>query len=168
MLRGARPAAILLAIAAAAGTRCAGPRTPPAAEIVRIGGELFSLEPAFDDAARTRGLMDRDEIPRAGGMLFVFPDAQVRRFWMENCLVDIDLVFLDPRGRVTATHRMKREPPRRADESEDAYRARLPTYSSVHPAQFAIELATGSIARLGIRFEDRIELDLARLKGYAR
>jgi uncharacterized membrane protein (UPF0127 family) len=81
--------------------------------------------------------------------------------------VDIDIIFLDTRGRVTALHRMKAEPPRSPQESDEAYRSRLPMYSSGLPAQFAIELPAGSLDRLKLAVEDRIELDLDRLKGMA-
>lgn len=101
-------------------------------------------------------------------MLFVFPRPGQQRFWMAYCLVDIDLIFLDAHGRVTAAHRMKVEPARREDESEIAYQTRLRGYPSVYPAQFAIELASGSIDRLGIRVEQKIELDVERLKALAR
>ena len=80
-------------------------------ETVVIKGHAFHLEPAIDDASRTMGLMHRESIPEDGGMLFVFPDAQRRGFWMGNCLIDIDIIYLDSRGRITALHRMKAEAP---------------------------------------------------------
>lgn len=144
------------------------PDGTPAAVTVVVGGEPFALEVAADEASRTRGLMERPEIAPGTGMLFAFPAPDVLQFWMGHCLSDIDVIFLDARGRVTAMHRMKAAPPQRADESDAAYRARLPTYSSFLPAQFAIELPPGSLDRLGIRVEQRIELDLDRLKSLAR
>ena len=149
----------------AIGGGCSEIRDGPLTETIEIQGERFTLEIALDDVSRIRGLQGRTTIPSDGGMLFVFPDAQARSFWMADCLVDIDLIFLDPRGRVTATHQMKVETPQGEDESRLAYQARLRGYFSVYPAQFAIELAAGSINRLDVRFEQRIELDLRRLKG---
>jgi uncharacterized membrane protein (UPF0127 family) len=37
----------------------------------------------------------------------------------------------------------------------------------VYATQFAIELRAGSIERLGVNVDDKIELDLARLKAMA-
>ncbi len=160
-----------LAIFGGAGLALGGcaraPQGGPAVEIVRIAGESFELELSVDTMTRTEGLMGRTEIPPGTGMLFVFPAPKVQGFWMGNCLVDIDIMFLDPRGRVTATHRMKAQPPKAPTEDDAAYRARLGTYSSVLPAQFAIELSAGSLDRLGIAVEQRIELDLDRLKALA-
>ncbi len=101
-------------------------------------------------------------------MLFIFPDAEFRSFWMGNCLVDIDVIFLDPQGRVTATHRMKAQPPRTDNESDAVYRARIPNYGSGYPAQFAIELRSGWLDQLQLKFEDKVPLDLNRLKRLAR
>jgi hypothetical protein len=123
---------------------------------------------AADPASTEMGLMHRASIPDDGGMLFIFPAAERRSFWMGHCLVDIDIIFLDPRGRVTATHRMKAESPQREGESDAAYDARMPRYPSVRPAQFAIELKAGSLDRLDVGVDDRIDLDLQRLKARAQ
>ena len=103
-------------------------------------------------------------------MLFVFPDKeiQVQHFWMGHCLVDMDIIYLDSHGRITATHRMKAEPPQRPDESDAEYDRRMRRYSSAYPAQFAIELKAGSLDRLNLKVEDRIPLDLDRLKAMTR
>jgi hypothetical protein len=166
-LRGSVTSSLgLLLLLAVVAPGCA--RSDPNVETVVIGGETFHLERAADEAAREQGLMRRAALPEDGGMLFVFPQVARRSFWMGHCLVDIDIMFLDARGRVTALHRMKAEPPQDPGESDLAYDARMPRYESVYPAQFAIELPAGSLDRLGIRVDDRIELDLQRLKDLAR
>lgn len=142
--------------------------SPPTHETITIKGETFTLELANTPALIQQGLMGRESIPDDGGMLFIFPGADYRGFWMGHCLVDIDIIFLSPTGVVTAVHEMKAQPPQRPDESETAYRERMPQYQSVRPAQFAIELKAGSLNRLGIRPGDRIALDYLRLKELAR
>lgn len=137
-------------------------------ERITINGETFTLEVADSPALIERGLMHRESIPDDGGMLFIFPRADYRNFWMGHCLVDIDILFLSPLGVVTAAHEMKAEPPQRDDESDAAYSARMPRYPSVQPTQFAIELQAGTIRRLGIKTGDRITLDYLRLKDRAR
>ncbi len=163
--RGVKLGLMLLAAASAAG--CHRGQSISGTEQVIIAGEPFHLEVASDDSTRTKGLMGRTEIASDGGMLFIFPTAQERQFWMGYCLVDIDLMFLDPNGRVTAIHTMNVEDPRKEAESESDYSARLANYPSVYAAQFAIELRAGSIERLGVNVDDKIELDLARLKAMA-
>jgi len=136
-------------------------------ERVTIAGENFTLEVASDSYARTRGLMERKSIDEDGGMLFIYGYEQAQQFWMGYCLVDIDVIFLDANGVVTATHAMKYEPQIGADESEIDYRARMADYDSVLPAQFAIELRGGWLEKLQIKRGDRLTLDVSRLKRLA-
>ena len=157
-----------LMLAAAPGPESRPAETRPAREEVAIAGELFRLDLAADRTTRTRGLGGREEIPDHGGMLFVFPDTRHRSFWMKGCLVDIDLVFLDSRGRIVAVHTMKIEPPRTARETAADYERRLKLYAGNRPTRFAIELKTGSIERLKLETGQMIELDLVRLKKKAR
>jgi|TARA_B100000959_G_C14986715_1_gene625943 hypothetical protein len=142
--------------------------TPTTTAVVNIGGETFKLELALDQSSRTNGMMNRTSIPPDGGMLFVFTDSSERSFWMKNCFVDIDIIFLDSRGTITALHEMPVEPPQGADESEWNYEGRLAKYWARGPSRFAIELTAGSIKRLNLRINDRIKLDLAQLKSMAR
>lgn len=129
-------------------------------QTVEIKGRPFTLELALDDATRTRGLMHRASLPADGGMLFVFPDNSVRGFWMKNCLIDLDIIFLDGLGYVTAVHTMTAPPPDVPDE-------RLPTWSSGKPAQFAIEINAGLADELGVEVGQRIDLPLQSLKARA-
>ncbi len=78
---------------------------------------------------------------------------------MRHCPVPIDVAFLDGWGRVLSLFSMTPEPPRRADESERDYDARLPRYPSGWPAQFAIELAGGRLSELGIEVGQRLDFD---------
>ncbi|MHC4414479.1 MAG: DUF192 domain-containing protein [Planctomycetota bacterium] len=163
------PALLLLAAAvAAAGQETKPDQEEPPTEKVVLSGETFKLEIAADVKARTRGLMGRKEIDEHGGMLFVFPSPGRRSFWMKNCLVNIDLAFLDRRGRIIGLHRMKAEPPRHRFEGIMAYERRLKKYPSRRRCQFAIELKSGSIDRLKLEQGLLVELDLARLKKMAR
>jgi len=153
---------------------CAPRSSSPATVRVVIAGETFQLEPAIDDAARAKGLGGRERISDHGGMIFIFPRPSIQNFWMYDCRVEIDVAFLDARGRVTARHTMPAQPPRSASERRDvaieeaAYQNRLPRYSSRLPAQFAIELKAGSFERLGVHVGDSIALDLEALKMIAR
>ena len=135
----------------------------PKEEVV-IGQETFKLEVAADEKSRAQGLMNREKIDDDGGMIFIYKGAQFRRFWMKNCLVDIDLVYLDGRGRIVSLHKMKKEPPRSENESVIDYERRLKRYPSQRPAQFIIELKAGSIDRVKAKVGETIELDLPKLR----
>jgi uncharacterized membrane protein (UPF0127 family) len=63
---------------------------------------------------------------------------------------------------------MPKEPPQGPDESEEAYRARLVRYPSAGRAKYALEVAPGALAPLGIRRGSRIEFDREALKPLIR
>lgn len=133
-------------------------------ETVLIAGETFTLEVASTEAAIQRGMGGRKSLARNDGMLFVFPEARSRRFWMKNCLIPLDIMFLDARGRITAIHQMPEEPLQTENETLSEYEDRLPGYRSLLGAQYAIELQYGRISELGLKTGEKIELPFDCLK----
>ena len=133
-------------------------------ETIAITDAPFVLEVVTTRAAIERGLGGRSEVARNGGMLFVFPDVAPRRFWMKDCLVDIDIMYLDGLGRITAIHTMSAEPLQGDNETKTAYEQRLRRYPSVLGAQFAIELKAGRIDELGLAQGDKIDIPADCLK----
>ncbi len=153
--------------------------------LVKIAGKPFHLELALDDQIRYKGLSDRTFIEPDGGMLFVFARPSVMHFVMRDCPIPIDILFIDPAGRVTAAHEMQPEPPRSEEEKKlsppswnpqapewtwmnQAYEDRLRKYPSKFDAQFAIELAGGTIKKLGVKENDRVVFDADALKRRAK
>lgn len=137
---------------------CSGCREEPAGvTTARIGGETFHLELALTPAQLEHGLMGRASVAEHGGMVFVFPDAAVREFWMKNCLCPLDILYLNERGRVVSLMRM--DPPKPGTPESE-----LLLYSSRWPAQFAVELRAGTIGRLGLKEGDVVEMDVEGLK----
>jgi uncharacterized membrane protein (UPF0127 family) len=133
-----------------------------------MGGETYTLELALYPPARRRGLGGRAGVPRGGGMLFAFPSPRPLAMVMRDCPAPLDVAFLDAGGRVVAAHAMSPEPPRRASESGFQYERRLPEYASGAPAQFAIELAGGRLAELGVGIGTQIVFDAAAVAARAR
>jgi uncharacterized membrane protein (UPF0127 family) len=167
----------------------ADPMTTPAnptlpIENVTIGGKSFRLELANADETRFHGLSGRTTIPEDGGMLFVFTARMVGRhgFLMRDCPVPIDIIYLDPSGRIVGMHKMVPEPPRSEAEkvltvtpgypawtaSNQAYESRLKKYMSTYPAQFVIELKGNTLDSLKLKDGDKVILDLDRLKKAAQ
>lgn len=102
-----------------------------------LGGKSFTLEIADEDSEREIGLMYRDSMPADHGMIFVFPDAQDRGFWMCNTYIPLDIIYADQSGKIVSIRKM--EP------------LNLRSVPSNGKAQFAIELNLGVTDQLGLR-----------------
>jgi uncharacterized membrane protein (UPF0127 family) len=131
-------------------------------------GEEWSCELCLDDASRAAGMGARTAFPAGTAMVFVYPKASVLSFWMKDCLIDLDMVFVDVDGKITALHEAKKEPLRTQGQSLAAYESGLKRYSSNRRAQFVIEVPAGTIARLKPQLGHKIDLDWKSLAARAK
>lgn len=136
----------------------------------KLGDEWFTLETAISRAKQTKGLGDRESIPDDGGMIFIFDNDLERNFWMLDCLVDMDIMYIDRSGYIVSAYTMKAQPLRLPNETQEQYEARLraDSYPSKGRVRYVIELRAGRINELGLKRGDKLDLDLDRLKELAR
>jgi uncharacterized membrane protein (UPF0127 family) len=123
----------------------------PAAD-VRIGELPLRVEVARADDQVKIGMMGRRDVPAGTGMLFVFPDARERHFWMKNCPVDLDLAFFDADRRLLNLTTMA---------AWDTDRSK---YASAGPARYAIETRAGYLREKGVKAGDELHLPESILK----
>ncbi len=130
-----------------------------APETVRatIAGRSFTLDTAVTEDERFAGLSGVASLPADGGMIFAFPEAAPRAFVMRDCLIPLDIVFLDPGGRVIRTAHMPLDPPGTRESA-------LTRHESRYPAQFVIELMGGTLETLDLSPGDRVELPYEQLR----
>src|SRR5688500_18848453 len=57
-------------------------------------GFSVHVELAIDDETRAQGLMYRDQLRPATGMLFLFPQDGHYPFWMKNTLIPLDIIWI--------------------------------------------------------------------------
>lgn len=147
---------------------CSKPGIVNGKAVVKLDGTDYTLDIVADDATRERGLGGVESLPEHGGMLFVFPNSRLRAFVMRDCLIDIDIIFLDPSGRIVAMHHMPVEDPRTVDESLSVYEQRLKRYPSRFSAKYAIEIRGGRLESMSLEEGQLIELDTDYLESIVR
>jgi hypothetical protein len=63
-----------------------------------IEGQIYHLLVAKNPAQWRQGLMyykSKEELKGADGMIFIFPDKQIKSFWNKNTYLDLDLYWMD-------------------------------------------------------------------------
>jgi uncharacterized membrane protein (UPF0127 family) len=135
----------LLAVLSAGGAEGAGP-TDWAVAVLPSGHE-YSLEIAADAASRERGYMGRERVGPREGMLFIFDADAPHAFWMKNCKVALDMVWLDRSRRVVWVA---------ADQKPCPEAGECPTIAPPAPARYVLELAAGTAAREKLRAGDDV------------
>lgn len=135
----------LLAGCAGAGTATGpnGDPLEPLTVVTSTGEHHFMVEIADDDQERQRGLMHREPLAADRGMLFQFPDVAERAFWMHNTPSSLDIIYLDPYGRIVSI--AERAPP----NSDDL----IPSNG---PAMGVLELRAGRADEIGAKPGDRV------------
>jgi uncharacterized membrane protein (UPF0127 family) len=112
---------------------------------IPVGQKTLFLELALDDPTREKGLMHRNHLGKAEGVLFVFENPQPMRFWMKNTRIPLDIGYFGTDGRLKEVHR-----------GQPFDLSGIPSKSQ--SLQFVIELNAGEFKRLGIKIGDRIDL----------
>jgi uncharacterized membrane protein (UPF0127 family) len=67
--------------------------------------KAVSVTLATTSKKRQRGLMYCPALPYGTGMLFIYPDAKPRTFWMKNTLIELAIIFILADGRIAAIER---------------------------------------------------------------
>ena len=112
-----------------------------------IGNYVINLEVARTLTEQSKGLMFRTELPPDRGMLFPFSPPQTVSFWMKNCLIALDMIFMR-HGKVIGIQ--AEAPPCKAEP--------CPLYSSPDKVDAVLEIGAGRAVALGIQVGDTIEI----------
>ena len=124
-------------------------------------GTAVALEIADTEAERNRGLMFREAIGEQEGMLFVFARPGFYPFWMQNCRIALDILWLDEAFRVVSM--AESVPPCRLDGCEPPCGSNAcPSYAPERgtSARYVIEVAAGFAARHGVVTGQRVKVEL--------
>ncbi len=111
---------------------------------MRVGQHDVKAELANTDLSRQIGLMNRKELGKNSGMLFVFKRSETQCMWMKNTLIDLDVAFADPNGTILNIEQMK------AGTSD--------IYCSSGNAKIALEMNRGWFSTRGIEAGERLHV----------
>ncbi|MBP9727145.1 MAG: DUF192 domain-containing protein [Gammaproteobacteria bacterium] len=107
------------------------------------------LEIAKTNPEREHGLMERKFMPENHGMVFIFPEPSILRFWMRNTLIPLDMVFLNNNRVVEVFNDV---PPCPKETSQ------CPSYGPKIETDEVIELNAGTAKKLAIQSGDLLTI----------
>jgi uncharacterized membrane protein (UPF0127 family) len=112
-------------------------------------GAEFTVEVAADPESRGRGYMFREHVGPREGMLFVFDDVQHHSFWMKNCKVALDVIWLDEQFRVVDVAHERQPCPGAGP---------CPSVVPLRGARYVLEVRGGTARRESLAVGDRVAI----------
>lgn len=114
---------------------------------VLASGKVFQLEVTETEEQRQMGLMYRESLPDDRGMLFEFDPPMPVQFWMKNCRMSLDMIFLRAGEIKAIAHNV---PPCESDP--------CPTYGTPAEIDQVIEIRGGLAKEIGLKEGDKIKV----------
>ena len=121
--------------------------------ILATKGQKFTAEVAATPAEKAKGLMARAHLPQDQCMVFLYDEDSYHAIWMKNCLIALDVAWLDAQGKVVEF--LEKVPPCSPMLGNDC-----PNYGGTVPGRYFVEFAAGTIKRIGLKKGDLIAWDL--------
>lgn len=118
---------------------------------LKIAGHTLQVEIAESEEEHAHGLMFRKKMPANHGMIFIFKDSRMRKFWMKNTLIPLSIAYFDENQTLVDLKDMKP-----GTLVEDEF---LPSYPSAEPAKFAVEVNQGWFRKKKIKKGAKFILD---------
>lgn len=122
---------------------------PEWAVAVFPSGAEFSLEIADTPRKRQIGYMFREKVAPTEGMLFPFDATARHGIWMKNCLVSLDILWLDKSFRVVEIF---------ADARPCPAEGACPSIEPMQVADYVLEIAAGRAVEENLRPGDLIAI----------
>lgn len=110
---------------------------------IQIGSKSIAVEIADELHERQRGLMYRKSMDTDHGMLFVYPEAEPRSFWMKNTYIPLSIAYIGADCKIVHIANM------------------IPLTTkgvpSIHLAQFALEMNQGWFEGNDVKVGDTLD-----------
>ena len=113
----------------------------------------FLAEVAATEQEKAKGLMYRQHLAKDRCMFFVYGEEGNHAIWMKNCLIALDVAWVDADGKVVET--VEHAPPCSPMRGDDC-----PTYGGRQVSRYFIEFSAGTFKRLQLKKGDRLGWEL--------
>ena len=105
------------------------------------------MEVVENKQQQERGLMFRRKLPSDSGMLFIFNSELRQSFYMKNMYIPLDIIWLDKNKKTVFIK----------EDAQPEIRGYYEVIDSEKPAQYVLEVNSGTVARIGLKIGDILE-----------
>ncbi len=109
---------------------------------------VLTMELATTQEQWIRGLMYRHSLAPNTGMLFIYDHPAPYAFWMKNCFIHLDIIWLSADKKIV--YYVENVPP--CDQSD------CPSYGSMNMAKYVVEANPGTVKKHKLKLGDKIEI----------
>lgn len=109
----------------------------------------FNVEVAKTAAQRERGLMYRAQLPKDGGMLFIFNKQGIYPFWMKNTLIPLDIIWINEENKITSI----------TFGAQPCKSLMCPSIVPSGVAKYVLELNAGTCEKIGLGVGDYLQIN---------
>lgn len=110
---------------------------------LEVKGKVITVRLATTPEEWIKGLMLECPLSDEQGMLFIFPEERILRFWMKHTPFDLSVAYIDRNGTIFEIHNLK------------AYSTKV--VESKKLGKFALEVSSGWFERYGVSVGDTIK-----------
>ena len=115
--------------------------TPAGSTVEMPSGAVYRVEVARTPEEQAQGLMYRESLAPRAGMIFLFGEPAVHKFWMKNTMIPLDMIWMDGTGKVVFVS--ANTPPCQADP--------CPSYGPDAPIASVLEIAGGMAEKEAVK-----------------
>lgn len=105
----------------------------------------YKIKIADNYTSREKGLMFVENMPANEGMIFIYENVSLRRMWMKNTYIPLDMIFVSEDMKILHIHKNAKP----EDET---------IISSLVPVKYTIELNAGEVEKKNIKIGQEIEI----------
>jgi len=108
----------------------------------------FAVDIANTEKLREKGLSHRETLNKDSGMIFIFDEPVISRFWMKDMNFPIDIIWVDTDLKISGIEK---------NISPETYPE---IFSPKSPSQYVLEIKGGRSEEVGIKVGDPLIINL--------
>jgi uncharacterized membrane protein (UPF0127 family) len=118
-------------------------------EVTFPNGKTVAAETMLREIDQARGMMFRESLAKDRGMLFVHPTEANYAYWMYQCRIPLDIIWMSHERRIVEIS--ANTPPCPSKSAKQC-----PTFGGHEKARYVLELAGGGAAMYGLKLGDTL------------